>query len=228
MPSSKPVPAVLPWLTALAAAPLVLIVAAVAATRFGGLDVATAHDLLTWTVARGLAWVGLAAAVTAAVLALRDLKGRGLYAAAALVLAGVTVAGFERQAAQFRRDTPRDVSSNPAEPPAFSRLAAFHRGPAPTAAEACPAARSIPTQVLAQQAASALVDAGFPVVRASTFEVEGVHEGAWFGFAHDAVVRIRPGRTDIRVAARDRTRPDGGATCRLAAELAAALERNAR
>jgi hypothetical protein len=30
------------------------------------------------------------------------------------------------------------------------------------------------------------------------------------------------------VAARDRTRPDGGATCRLAAELAAALERNAR
>ena len=69
---------------------------------------------------------------------------------------------------------------------------------------------------------------GFPVVRATTFEVEGVHEGAWFGFAHDAVVRIRPGRTDIRVAARDRTRPDGGAACRLAGKLADALEAAAR
>ncbi|WP_287011766.1 hypothetical protein [Brevundimonas sp.] len=62
MPSSKPVPAVLPWLTALAAAPLVVIVAAVAATRFGGVDVGLAYDVLTWTVARGLAWVALAAA----------------------------------------------------------------------------------------------------------------------------------------------------------------------
>ena len=50
MPIRKPVPAVLPWLTALAAAPLVLIVAAVAATRFGGVDLAVSYDLLTWTV----------------------------------------------------------------------------------------------------------------------------------------------------------------------------------
>ena len=39
---------------------------------------------------------------------------------------------------------------------------------------------------------------------------------------------LRPGRTDIRVAARDRTRPDGGATCRLAGRLADALEAAAR
>ena len=47
MPIRKPVPAVLPWLTALAAAPLVLIVAAVAATRFGGVDLAAqGHNVL--------------------------------------------------------------------------------------------------------------------------------------------------------------------------------------
>ena len=58
---------------------------------------------------------------------------------------------------------------------------------------------------------------------AATFEVEGVHEGAWFGFPYDAVVRIRPGRTDVRVVARD-PRPDGGATCRLTAKIVANLE----
>ena len=38
---------------------------------------------------------------------------------------------------------------------------------------------------------AALVDAGFVVTRATTFQVEAVHAGAWFGFATDAVVRIR-------------------------------------
>lgn len=215
MPIRKPVPAVLPWLTALAAAPLVLIVAAVAATRFGGVDLAVSYDLLTWTVARILAWVGLAAALFAGVLALRDLKGRGLYALAALVLSGAAVAGFVERQVRDAAPTPRDATTNAAEPPAFSRVAALHRNGAP---QACPGVEAVPTQLLAQQAASALVDAGFVVTRATTFEVEGVHQGAWFGFVTDAVVRIRPGRTDVRVAARD-ARPDGGAACRLAARI---------
>ncbi|VXB38213.1 DUF1499 domain-containing protein [Brevundimonas sp. G8] len=220
MPIRKPVPAVLPWLTALAAAPAVLIVAAIAATRFGGVDLSVSYDLLTWTVARILAWVGLAGALAAAVLALRDLKGRGLYALAALVLAGATVAGFVWRQSQDAAPNPRDVTTNVAEPPAFSRVAALHAG---STAETCPDLGAVPTQVLAQQATSALVDAGFVVTRATTFQVEAVHEGAWFGFVSDAVVRIRPGRTDIRVAARD-GRPDGGATCRLAAKIAQNLE----
>ena len=73
MPTRKPVPAILPWLTALAAAPFVLIVAAVTATRFGGLDLAIGYDLLTWTVARLLAWVGLAAALAASLSVLAHL-----------------------------------------------------------------------------------------------------------------------------------------------------------
>lgn len=219
MPTRKPVPAVLPWLTALAAAPVVLIVAAIAATRFGGLDLSVSYDLLTWTVARILAWIGLAGALAAAVLALRDLKGRGLYALAALVLAGATVGGFVLRQGQDAAPNPRDVTTNVDEPPAFSR-AAQHRGSTP---QTCRDLSAVPTQVLAQQATSALVDAGFVITRATTFQVEAVHEGAWFGFVTDAVVRIRPGRTDIRVAARD-ARPDGGATCRLATKIARNLE----
>lgn len=214
MPTRKPVPAILPWLTALAAAPFVLVVAAVTATRFGGLDLAIGYDLLTWTVARLLAWVGLAAALAAAVLALRDLKGRGLYALAALVLSGATVAGFVLRQGQDATPHPRDVSTNLDEPPGLPRAAGVRSG----APRTCDGVDAIPTQVLAQQATSALVDAGFVVTRATTFQVEAVHAGAWFGFATDAVVRIRPGRTDIRVAARG-SRPDGGATCRLAAKI---------
>ncbi|MBB5771022.1 hypothetical protein HNP47_000991 [Brevundimonas vesicularis] len=214
MPTRKPVPAILPWLTALAAAPFVLVVAAVTATRFGGLDLAIGYDLLTWTVARILAWVGLAAALTAAVLALRDLKGRGIYALVALVLSGATVAGFVLRQGQDATPHPRDVSTNLDEPPGLPRAAGVRSG----APQACEGVDAVPTQVLAQQATSALVDAGFVVTRATTFQVEAVHAGAWFGFATDAVVRIRPGRTDIRVAARG-SRPDGGATCRLAAKI---------
>ena len=219
MPTRKPVPAILPWLTALAAAPFVLVVAAVTATRFGGLDLAIGYDLLTWTVARLLAWVGLAAALTAAVLALRDLKGRGIYALAALVLAGGTVAGFVLRQGQDATPHPRDVSTNLDEPPGLPRAAGV-RSDSP---QTCEGVDAVPTQVLAQQATSALVDAGFVVTRATTFQVEAVHAGAWFGFATDAVVRIRPGRTDIRVAARG-SRADGGATCRLAAKITRNLE----
>jgi hypothetical protein len=228
MSSKKPVPALIPWLTALTAAAPVLVVAAMAATLFGGVDRAVTYDLLTWTVARGLAWVGLVAALLVLALALRDLGRRWIFAAVALVLAGATLAVFLHQGQRLAQPTPRDISTHLAEPPAYSRLSALHPDASGvTGPETCPAARSIPTQVLAQQAVSALVDAGFPIVRASTFEVEGVHEGAWFGFAYDAVVRIRPGRTDIRVAARD-PRPDGGATCRLMDKIVTALEDETR
>ncbi|WAC58447.1 DUF1499 domain-containing protein [Brevundimonas sp. SL130] len=228
MPSIKPVPALIPWLTALTAAPMVLVVAAMAATLFGGVDRAITYDLLTWTVARGLAWVGCVVALIVAVLTLRDLGRHWIYAAIAIVLAGATLGVFLYQGLRLAEPTPRDISTHVAEPPAYRRLADLHPGvSAVTGPETCPAARSIPTQVLAQQAVSALVDAGFPVVRAATFEVEGVHEGAWFGFAYDAVIRIRPGRTDIRVAARD-PRPDGGATCRLMGKIVAALEEEVR
>ena len=50
---------------------------------------------------------------------------------------------------------------------------------------------------------------GFGVGRA-----DGTRQGFWFGFTYDATIRIRPGRTDVRVAARE-GRPDGEEACRL-------------
>ena len=224
MSSRKPVPPLILWLTALTAVAPVLVVAAVAATQFGGVSLAVAYDLLTWTVARGLGWGALAAAVAVGILALRDLRRRGVFALIALTLAGGTVGVFQFQAYRLAQPNPRDVSTNVAEAPRFNALADLHPGAADVqGAPACPGAQAVPSQMLAQQAVSALVDAGFPVARAATFEVEGVHEGAWFGFPYDAVVRIRPGRTDVRVVARD-PRPDGGATCRLTAKIVANLE----
>lgn len=87
MSSKKPVPALIPGLTALTAVAPVLVVAAMAATLFGGVDRAVTYDLLTWTVARGLAWVGMAAALLVLALALRDLGRRWIFAVVALVLA---------------------------------------------------------------------------------------------------------------------------------------------
>lgn len=224
MSSRKPLPHLILWLTALTAVPPVLVVAAVAATRFGGVSLEITYDLLTWTVARSLGWLALAAAFAVAVLALRDLGRRGLFALIALSLAGATVGVFQFQAHRLAQPNPRDVSTNPTEPPRFNALDDLHPGGANVqGAAACAGAMAVPSQLLAQQAVSALVDAGFPVVRAATFEVEGVHEGAWFGFPYDAVVRIRPGRTDVRVVARD-PRPDGGAACRLTAKIVANLE----
>lgn len=224
MPSRKPVPTLILLLTALTVVAPVLVVAAVAMAQFGHVSLAIAYDLLTWTIARALGWVGLAAALAVLILALRDVRRRGAFALIALVLGGGTVGVFLFQAHRLAQPTPRDISTHAAEPPRYTRLAELHPNAADVEGpESCPAARSIPSQILAQQAVSALVDAGFPVVRAATFEVEGVHEGAWYGFSYDAVVRIRPGRTDVRVAARD-PRPDGGATCRLMAKIVSNLE----
>lgn len=224
MTTRKPVPVLIYWLTAVSGLAPVVVVAAMAATLFGGADISLTYDLITWSLGRGLAFLGLASAMGVCVLAFRDIKRRGVFALVALLLSCGSVGAFVFHAQRLATPSAQDVSTNVDEPPAFTRAARLHPSAASVqGASACPAARSIPTQVLAQQAVSALVDAGFPVVRASTFEVEGVHEDAWFGFAYDAVVRIRPGRTDIRVSARD-ARPDGGATCRLMGKVVAALE----
>lgn len=211
-----------PALVALSVAAPLLVLVAVLLVRLGMVELAVGYDLLTWRVARVLAWIGVAAGLIAAVAALAS-RTRVLPAATALCIAGATVGAFGFQATRFARDWPLDVSTNTDEAPGFSALAAFHgAGAAPADTASCSTAAAIPSQLAAQTVGGALVDAGFPVVRASAFQVEGVHEAAWFGRAFDAVIRIRPGRTDVRVAARGE-RPDGGATCRLAAKIAANL-----
>lgn len=214
-------------LTVAAGAAPLLVAIAIFGAQFGLLDKTFAFDVLTMTVGRYLALAGVGAAALAVVLALQDMKRRGLFAGVAVVLAGATLAGFLVQQARFGTGAPVDVSSNPADPPGFSRVIDSRRaedGAMPVGQpRACAAAATLPTQVTPEVAAAALDQAGFTVIGRAAFRAEGVRKGYWFGLTHDAVIRIRPGQTDVRVTAREGV-AQGGEACRLAAAIVTAMK----
>lgn len=205
-------------------APLLMVIA-VAGVKTGLLDTATGFDLLTMRLGRVLAFAGLAAALVAVPVAFRARRGH-VFAGLAVVISMATVAGLMVQERRFRIESPDDVTTDPSEPPAFSRLVLAQRaaaGALPLRAQPCPGLEPVPTQVAPETASAALQSAGFTVFGSGAFRADGVHEGFWFGFTHDAAIRIRPGRTDVRVAARD-ARPGGDQACRLALRITEALQ----
>lgn len=208
------------------AAPFLLLIAAFG-TSLGFWDASVGYDLLALQVAWALAFVGVVAAVAAAVLARGDLKRLGLYVVAGLVISVGTLGAFTLQKARLADGLPEDVSTNPEDRPGFSDAVATARGEGgPMTAigpEDCPAAQPVMRQVAPQRAYEALQAAGFTARGAFAARADGDRTGFWFGFTHDAVVRIRPGRTDIRVAARN-GRSHGSEACRLAGEISRALQ----
>ncbi len=214
---------------ATAAAPI-LVLAAILGARTGVWSIEFAFETLTLTVGRYLALAGVGAAALAVALALQDMKRRWVLAAAAAVIAGATLAVFLVQQARFGVDAPTDVSSDLAEVPTYSRLIEGQRARSGAAAlgrpGACAAAVTLPTQLAPEAASAALAEAGFTVIGSAAFRAEGVREGFWFGFTHDAVIRIRPGQSDVRVTARESV-AQGDEACRLAGAIVAALQ-NAR
>lgn len=214
-------------LAAVAAAAPLLVLLAMLGAQFGILDKTFAFDVLTMTVGRYLALAGVGAAALAVVLALQDMKRRAVFAAVAVVLAGATLAVFLMQQARFGTGAPTDVSSDLAEPPGYSRQIEARRAGAGAAAlgrpDACAAAVTVPTQAAPETASAALEAAGFTVIGTAAFRAEGVRDGFWFGFTHDAVIRIRPGQTDVRVAAREGV-AQGPEACRLAGLIVEALK----
>lgn len=211
--------------------PLVVFIAA-AGVKTGAWDRGFAFEVLTLKAAWSLAWVGAAAAVLAIILAFRAWKRVGLFALLAVIAAGLTIGQFLRHDAGIKANlSSPDVSTNPADPPVFSRqiMAVRPAGDAALMARwaqqgsRCPAAVSVPTQVAPGVAGYALKEAGFEVAGLGVGRADGSHHSFWFGFTHDAVVRIRPGRTDVRVTARD-DRDDGGEACRLAARIVEVLQ----
>lgn len=208
------------------ASPLLLLIAAFG-TSLGVWDASVGYDLLALQVAWVLAFVGVVAALVAAFLARGDLKRLGVYVAVALVVSAGTLGGFAWQKARLAKGMSEDVSTNPEDRPGFAdsvRAARGDRGPtSATGLEACPAAQPVMRQVAPQRAYEALQAAGFTARGAFVARADGDRTGFWFGFTHDAVVRIRPNRTDIRVAARD-GRSHGGEACRLAGEISRALQ----
>ena len=209
------------------AAPL-LVLAAVLGAQAGLWSRFFAFEVLTLSVGRYLALAGVAAAALCVVVALKDIGRRWPFAAVAVVAAGATLALFLMQQARFAIDAPIDVSTNAADPPGYSRLIMAQRQAEGAVAvstpqgSGCPAAVSLPTQVSPKAAKDALERAGFKVVVATLFRAEGVHDGLWFGFTHDAVVRIRPGETDVRVTAREGV-AQGDEACRMASRIVASL-----
>ncbi len=206
------------------AAPL-LVLAAALATRSGSVSPDTGYDLLAMRVGWWLAIVGVGAAVGAVVLAMRDFRRLGLLALAAVVASGGTLAVYVWHNGRQATAPSEDISTDLAEVPGFGDLRDERQGTGPRATagvEVCPGALPIMKQIAPGSAAWALEQAGFTIRGAGVARADGSRESFWFGFDHDAVIRIRPGRTDIRVAARD-DRTHGGDACRMASRISEAL-----
>ena len=210
------------------AAPL-LGLAAAFATRVGLIDWRLGYEQLTLIWGWRLAWVSAGAALATLLLSIGDVKRRGLYALAAVLAAGATLyLHMAHRQALAAHPPVHEAASDWGEPLSFSRVIDSQRartGAAPLAAShasVCDQALSARTQVAPEVGAAALEAAGFTVVGTSPFRIEGTREGFWFGFTQDAVLRIRPGRTDVRVAGRE-GRADGGEACRLAGQISERL-----
>jgi hypothetical protein len=213
---------------ATAAAPLLVLVSAIA-VRTDVLSLDAGLSLLSLRVAWWLAWAGAAAAVGLAILALKDPGRLGWIAAGALAVAGLTLGVFAWQKTRIASGPVEHVSTDLTEVPGFGDLRARRGGPGPGRAvgpEACPGAQPVMRQIAPEVGMWALEQAGFTVLGAGVGRADGYRTGYWFGVTHDAVIRIRPGRTDIRVAARD-SLPHGGEACRLATRISEALRTGA-
>lgn len=206
------------------AAPVLVLVAALG-TRVGAWPVEVGYDLLTMRAGWFLAFLGAAAALGALVLSFGQFRKLGALALAAVLIAGVTLGGFIWQKARFSAGPVENISTDLVEVPGFGDLRDQRDGQGPGPAvgvEACPGALPVMRQVAPTAAIHALEQAGFTLRGAGVGRADGSRTGFWFGVDHDAVIRIRPGRTDIRVAARDH-RPHGGEACRLATAISETL-----
>ena len=198
-------------------APLITF-AAVLLTRNGIVSLDFGLDVLTVQVAQVVAWVAFAFAILSLLISLPQFGRLGLVGIAILLFCGGVAGAFFVQSRAIAVAGPLDVSTDLAEPPAI-------RG-GDTAPVACPGVEAVMRQVAPEDATAALQDAGFSITESQLFRSRGVRDGFWFGMGHEAHVRIRPGRTDVRVVARyDHT--DGGETCRIARQLVQGLQAGA-
>lgn len=215
--------AVLACLLIACAAPALLLAAALL-TRTGLVPPELGYDLLARRIAPGVALIGAAAAIIAVVLAVRARKG-GVLAAAAVGVSLAVIGGFAWHGTRPASPASEDVSTDLSEIPGFGVLAAQREvGPGRVSGvESCPGALPAMTQSLPESVVYELQRVGFSVRRAGVTGVYGSRREFWFGFTEDVVVRIRPGRTDIRVAARD-GRDHGGRACRAVMQISQALK----
>lgn len=220
---------------ALALSSPILVFVAAFATRFGIIDWRLGFDVLTMDWGRTLSGIGFIAAGIGLIVALaatirkRPRAGRAaVMASLALVATGLTMMQFQRYKADYiAAPKGSDVSTDLSDPPMFSgQLGAARQadgGVALGQPVACEGVVSLPSQSAPGAAAYALKKAGFSVLGFGVGRADGSHNSFWYGFGYDATIRIRPGRTDVRVSGRD-ARNDAGMACRLAGKIVEALQ----
>lgn len=203
--------------------------AALLGYKFNVWQVNFAIDVLTLKVTPVLAVIGVFGALYAAVAALAERRYAGSLGLAAVLVSAITLGAFGWHYALVRDARGGgDVSTNAAESPYYPERIMAER----TARRASPVpalvgdggcdVRYLPTQVAPGVAAYALDRAGFDIPAAGVGGGSGTLITFWYNRSYDAVVRIRPGRTDVRVTARD-FRHDRGEACRLARKIVAGM-----
>jgi hypothetical protein len=203
--------------------------AAVVGYKFNVWSVDFALDLLTLKVALGLTALGVFGAVYAAIAGLAERRYAGSLGLAAVVISAVTVAGFGWHFTLMRDARGMgDVSTNAGDPPGFNEriMVGRQRGGAdPLSVQAgaggC-AVAFLPTQVAPGVVAYGLDKAGVDIRGAGVGGGGGTWISFWYNRRYSAVVRVRPGRTDVRVTAWDR-KHDRGQACRLAQRIVAGM-----
>jgi|GEM_PF-152089 len=218
--------------------PLVVFVA-IAGLKAGLLSIETAFDVLTMRVALGLAVVGVIGAVVALISGAVSFRRSWLPMAAAVLISAVTVVAFVHEIQTYsgaitNKADPdyrpgAGVSTDPADPLGFSASIMAQRrsdGADPLVSDVGPngcEVTHLPSQSAPGAAAYALQAAGFTIRDLGINRANGVYVTTWFDRTYDATIRIRPGRTDVRVTPRDGAR-DGGTSCRLAKRILLELQ----
>ncbi|CAN5348049.1 hypothetical protein BH09PSE1_BH09PSE1_18480 [soil metagenome] len=183
-----------------------------------------AWNVGTLLIALPLTVIGAGGALIAVVTGLMRPRLAGLAALASVVVSGAALAAFARVLLVQSHTAGPDVTTDSLDPPAFSaqQIADGASARAPEAPGNCPV-QAWSFQSAPGAAGYALQVVGFDIQNLGVGRAVGTRKGVWFGSTWDATIRIRPGRTDIRVAARDPVQ-DRGEACRLAIRLADALK----
>jgi hypothetical protein len=198
--------------------------------KFNVWPVSFGLDVLTLKVALGLAVIGVFGALYAAMAAMAERRYAGMLGLAAVLISAATIGAFGWHFA-LAHDARGggDVSTNAADPPYYpervmaERLAAgAHPVPAMVDGGGCEIS-FLPTQVAPGVVAYGLDKAGFEVPSAGVGGGAGKLVTFWYNRTYDAVVRVRPGRTDVRVTGRDFIH-DRGEACRLARRIVVAMK----
>ncbi len=206
----------------------VLVFGACVALRLSLIPLSVALDLITLGIAWPLSWLGAIAALGTVWISRGAGKGGWIPAVLAIMAAVITLGVFMVHFQKAGADTSRpNVMTDASDPPAF-RTAIMNARRAAGAPPLdrwvgdpgdCPGAVAVMTQVAPGVAGYGLQQAGFEITSLGVARADGVYKGFWFGRTWDAVIRIRPGRTDVRVIARDDRPTDEGQACRLATRI---------